>query len=245
MLRSVRNVAVTVTLTVLAALLLSPATQAQAAAAADPLAGAPRVNQCFNVQLSAANSSASLPRGPVSCATKHTLKVIARAAVPSDIPLDGSNARFRNFVSSKCRPAIKLVLGNNTIRYAESAYDNWIFIPTAAQRAAGSHWVICTLGVQGGVTTLATSTTGRLTKVTTTLPQRLRMCGTRYAQRVNCAQPHMFHVAKSKLVYSAYSYTRASRISSSFCPRYVGTGSYMWLGRGLGPNSFVLTCLRR
>lgn len=245
MLRSMRNVVVTIALMVLAALLTPATSGASATASDDPMVGAPRVGACYNVGLELANTAASISKATVKCSTKHTLKVIATVPVPEDIPLDASGRSVQTFALSKCRPAVKTVLGNNNLKYAESTYYLWIFAPTAAQQESGSRWITCTTGAIVNKSRLASSTTGRLVQVTKKLPKRLRLCGSKSFNAVSCARPHKFHVARSKLVAARYTTTRANRVASNFCPKHVKSGRYMWVSRPLAAKTFALTCMTR
>lgn len=154
-------------LVALAALLAPLLLSAPVQAAPDPGHGAPAVGECHQLtrqQLMRMSDSTQ----PVSCDSRHNVRVIAVATLPAGTDWTTGSQDLTDAMATHCAPAFRAELGASTRKIAMSSYGWAVWIPTKAQRARGARWIRCDIGrwQDGGYGPLADDVrlSGRLPK---------------------------------------------------------------------------------
>jgi len=227
------------TLGLLAAVPEAPAT------AADPLLGAPKAGQCYDVSGRTAYEAESTSATPVRCATKHTLWVVGVGTVPADVPLKIGNRKFEQQASRICDPATRRALGDRGLRFARSAYNTFRFVPTDEQQAAGARWISCEVGITNGRGKLVSTRAPKPTKVTGSVPDRIKLCGTRDYGYITCAAKHVYRSTYAGYVRGRYTEARYQETARAVCPRHVRTRQYMFGARIIEAKRWILVCLTK
>ncbi|HWU32629.1 MAG TPA: hypothetical protein VN108_07135 [Marmoricola sp.] len=228
----------------LAALLLAGVgivgtTTAETNAASGPMYGAPSIGTCFNITMAVANGAQNLPNSArVACSAKHTQQVFAVFAAPADSSVASAASSDRMMTACSSRWTTLLGGGAKAIR---SSYWWWEFTPTKAQQAMGAHWVMCTTGIQVKHGLLAT-TKGRVRPLPQPIPAALSVCLSGNFKASNCVTPHMYHVAYTRVVTSAWGKIVAR--SESICaPAKPMPWSFRY-APAAKPNAFAVACFR-
>ena len=207
----------------LAATALLPATlsaPATAGTAADPMAGAPAVGDCFDITLAQAGKFAN-PEDPVKCSNDHTSVVMRVGELPSRLDWDSPKDELTKLASRVCLDAFDDKFGYDTLRYYRSQYQWFWFAPTTAERDAGARWFDCEISIRDdrGLIDLP-RTLPRLTKK---LPNVVARCVTSKYAFTNCADTHEWRSS-----YAFYATGRATErninaAANRVCPRHVTT----------------------
>ena len=172
----------------------TPSSSASASpeAALDPGAGVAKVGQCFRMTGAQSKASVAAP-ARVNCQAQHTSVVafvgyVAKAVTPL------TPVEERRVVGKKvCQPAFRALVGGTVIDRAQSLLTWTLFTPGQRQLARGARWVRCdVLARSGNALVPLPSASPILAKG---VPENLRICQTKDAVDVSCAQPHLYRVA--------------------------------------------------
>ena len=194
--RSRHLVALLATLTAVAALTAALTTVPSSAVAATT----PRVGQCHRLtvaQIMRPNDTAR----PVGCQRRHTTQTVAVPSLPSLAGL--SHDEMSPLGMRACFQAVAKALGRTSVKRSLTAYGFVFFFPTAAEIAAGAHWVRCDVILMHGRS--MARLTGRLKRpiVPRHPTDEVRLCMTRGGAYTSCDRRHAFRAVKAVPVRGA------------------------------------------
>lgn len=188
-----------------------------AAAAADPMSGAPTVGQCFDMSGSE-RDAATYSEAAVDCSAPHTSMVIALATMPAGASQDQAGLGPASLQA--CLPAARRLLGTSNLGIRLTAYSFAYFVPTAERQAAGATWLRCDLTLRNGDGLLP-------------LPDRLRVGSFPFAAAVaNCLAGRDLHTTVCATSHT-YRATAAMKVRGT---RYHSRMEWLAIGRAGCPR---------
>jgi hypothetical protein len=150
------------------------------------------VGQCFRMTGAQSKASVAAP-ARVGCQAQHTSVVafvgyVAKAVTPL------TPVAERRVVGKKvCQPAFRALVGGTVIDRAQSLLTWTLFTPGQRQLARGARWVRCDVLARSGNDLVPLPSASPI--LAKGVPENLRICQTKEAIDVSCAQPHLYRVA--------------------------------------------------
>lgn len=232
---------------VLAFSLLTSGTAGAAPADGNAMAGAPKAGDCFDATRKEAYAAA-LRKPVVSCAAKHTLKLVKVGKLPAGVKYGDTKAYYKA-VSAICGASWRKVVGTDPKKWYYTLYAEYQFAPTKAQQSDGSRWVSCALGLDVGKK-LVPLPSGTLPQVRTKPADSVARCvtGGRYTF-VTCTKAHQYRTAYTFLVKSRMTEQATSaaveRAAAATCPRRTKTKKWLRSWRYADAHHVVVACYKR
>ena len=229
---------------VLAATLLGTAAPSTAEEAPDPDAGAPAVDECFDVTLEQGLAK-TLIEEPVACSTRHTFRVTEVPHLPDSVAwTDERSARAA--MAAGCLAVSDRVLGAKPLTKARTLYQTFMFRPTQEQVDGGARWYTC--GLTLWEPTRLFPLPDPLPRLARQMPDSVERCiGPRGRGFVPCAQRHTFRAVHAFSTKAAGSDRKVERIALARAQRgcrHTGrTGRHTW--SRTSPSKIIITCFRK
>ncbi|WP_370248944.1 septum formation family protein [Nocardioides sp.] len=212
------------------------------AGAADPLDGAPAQGTCYN--LTPEQAAATTLPAPVPCTEPHTHWVGRSLAAPDGLELK-AGPKLDSFSITVCDRGRRELVGTDDRAWALSAYRTFYFLPTRAQRSAGSRWVTCLVAVVAGNGFVTTRAETPEPTDALPLPQSITSCQNARVQIVPCSKPHRARGVAGETIYEGrMTAGRADTLAVTQCPKITAGYNGVFLMRRVAAARNVLICFR-
>ena len=113
-----------------------------------PHFGEPVVGQCHNYTAQQGNGMSDFTP-VVECTSAHTARVIAVVQLPPDLTWDSPMNQLGAVVDRKCEPVWEKTVGGTEVMRRMTAYTEYFFFPSAAQKEHGARWIRCDINLLG------------------------------------------------------------------------------------------------
>lgn len=230
--------------TLLAPLGATPA-RASEEPAPNPMLGAPKVGQCYDVAGRIPWTSEYMPAKPRSCRKAHTLWVYSVTALPADVPNEYGNDAFHAAIRPDCMRGVERMIGGSTLEKDMSSYDYFVIGPTKAQRRAGAHWAACVAGIRGDGSRYSLDR-NRLPRPVSLdrmrVPDLFDLCSNRRNKLVNCSEDHAYRASFGKVIKRKPTERNIDRAVRQ-CPRSVLENGVWWTRHR--STDFTMICFER
>lgn len=213
------------------------------ASAADPMTGAPKAGDCFDITVKQALAP-SISEASVACSGDHTLVTTKVVKLPARVkPTDyEAIGRFAD-----CGSATAKAVGVNPLFRALTLHTTFLFVPTAAQRSQGAHWASCHVGVRDtkGLNDLPSP----LARATRKPADSVATCIAGRSQYVTCAEKHRSRAVAAAYVKASGSDRAVAKkvgaVAGGICQKRTGNARGSFTHVRLTPAKVVLTCFER
>ena len=222
----------------------TPAT-AGTARLADPMVGAPAVDDCYALTYKQGFKHA-ISEKTVDCGRTHTMRVVAVGQLPTSVDWEDSKA-VHKVVTKTCDPAWQKITGKQPTVTYRTLWSSWWFAPTEAQIDDGARWFSCEVALNLGER-LIPLPKGKLPKATKNPADSIARCATKRYTTVPCSKPHAW---RTVFTFTTKGQGKGDRLTQSLrraairrCGPAVPGDNFLWSARHLESRTYVIACLQ-
>jgi|TARA_Y100000815_G_scaffold126351_1_gene113872 hypothetical protein len=213
-------------------LLAAPVGAADEPVEPDPMAGAPAIGTCADMDWDDVMGETATQ--DVDCERRHTTEVVGVGQLPDDLSWD-QRRQVGKAVVAGCAPAWETVTTDDHLLYRRSAYVKFWFMPSQEQREAGARWFRCDLARVKGKQLMSTTGAGLPEVTERRMKRSVQRCMTKDFYGTVCKNKRRLVAWRSKSSFwlsvpakDSRAEKKVRRVALDRCPEKVRTASFAW-----------------